>query len=203
MNTQQVLALAGVFQATELVRQAAHHGTWSGYAATTCLESLFRLEADTAEDVFGGKSQVRLGLETLAAVLGGDKRHTESLQYTVGLMQLQRQFLRQHAMQKTVGARLAGIADMGADLPQHDRQDQQAAEIATLYAETLSTLSPRIVVHGRPQYLQNERTVSWVRTLLFAGLRSAVLWRQVGGGRFSLLFGRKKALEQAHRLLAG
>lgn len=203
MNTQQILALAGVFQATELVRQAAHHGTWSGYAATTSLESLFRLEADTAEDVFGGKGQLRLGLETLAAVLGGDRRHTEALQYTVGLMQLQRRFWRDLPMQETVGERLSRIASVGEALPQHDRQDEQAAAIAELYAETISTLSPRIVVQGRPQYLQNPRTVNWIRTLLFAGLRSAVLWRQVGGGRFSLLFGRKKALEQAHRLLAG
>ncbi|WP_191621294.1 high frequency lysogenization protein HflD [Marinihelvus fidelis] len=203
MNTEQVLALAGVFQATELVRQAAHHGTWSGYAATTCLDSLFRLEADTAEDVFGGKSQLRLGLETLAAVLEGEQRHAESLQYTVGLMQLQRRFMRDGAMQALVGEKLADAAALGEALSQHERQDLQADAIAALYSETLSTLTPRIVVHGRPQYLQNPRTVSWVRSLLFAGLRSAVLWRQVGGGRFSLLFGRKKALEQAHRLLAG
>jgi high frequency lysogenization protein len=203
MKTQQVLALAGVFQATELVRQAANHGTWSGYAATTCLESLFRLEADTAEAVYGGTEKVRLGLQTLVAVLSGEQRHAESLQYVVGLMQLQRRFLREQAMQHEVGERLDAIALLGANLEQHERQDLQAGEIAELYANSLSTLTPRIVVHGRPQYLQNPRTVNWVRTLLFAGLRSAVLWRQVGGGRFSLLFGRRKALDAAHRLLAG
>ena len=61
----------------------------------------------------------------------------------------------------------------------------------------------RIVVNGKPQYLQVDRTVNWIRTLLFAGLRSAVLWRQLGGGRFSLMFGRKKMLEQAQTLLPG
>jgi len=72
-----------------------------------------------------------------------------------------------------------------------------------LYSKTISTISPRIVVNGKPQYLQVDRTVNWIRTLLFAGLRSAVLWRQLGGGRFSLMFGRKKMLEQAQTLLPG
>ena len=49
----RTLALAGVFQATELVRQAANHGTWSGYAATSCLYSLFELEADSLDDGAG------------------------------------------------------------------------------------------------------------------------------------------------------
>ena len=66
------LALAGVFQASELVRQAACHGTWSGYAATSSLNSLFKMEAETVDDIFGGKPRMRLGIETLVAVLQGD-----------------------------------------------------------------------------------------------------------------------------------
>jgi high frequency lysogenization protein len=45
--------------------------------------------------------------------------------------------------------------------------------------------------------------VDWVRTLLLAGLRSAVLWRQLGGGRFDLMFGRKKIMREAEALLLG
>ena len=59
------------------------------------------------------------------------------------------------------------------------------------------------MVSGRPQYLKNERTVNWVRTLLLAGLRSAMLWNQLGGGRFELMFGRKKIMQEAESLLMG
>ena len=89
--------------------------------------------------------------------------------------------------------------DDGSEI--HEIKDLQAKEIAALYTQTISTLSPRIVVNGRPQHLQVDRTVHWIRTLLFASLRSAVLWRQLGGGRFSLMFGRKKMLEEAQTLL--
>lgn len=201
--TQRILALAGVFQATELVHQAGHHGTWSGYAATTCLESLFQLEADSPEQVFGGRQRLRLGLETLLGILSGQQQQPETIQHVAGLLQLQRRFMRDAAMQERVGTELERIGRAGVDLEEHERQDLQAQQVAGLYSETISCLSPRIVVHGRPQHLQNPRTVNWIRTLLFAGLRSAVLWQQLGGGRFSLLLGRKKAIEEASEFLSG
>jgi high frequency lysogenization protein len=198
---ERTLALAGIFQATELVRQAANHGTWSGYAASASLNSLFQLEADSAEQIYGGVSKVRLGTETMLAVLQGDSRYTDSLRYTVGLLQIEKKFRRAAALQDEVGRRLQEIARVGPDLDQHDREDEQAHDISTLYTDTISHLSPRIVINGKPQYLKNERTVDWVRTLLLAGLRSAMLWQQMGGGRFELMFGRKKIMREAESLL--
>jgi len=197
------MALAGIFQATELVRQAANHGTWSGYAADTCLDSLLAIEADTVEEIYGDPSRLRLGAETLVSVLQGDRRHMESLGYAVSIMQLENNFRKKAQMQSRIGAELIEIARIDNDLEEHEIKDLQAQKIAALYTETISTLSPRIVVNGRPQHLQIERSVNWIRTLLFSGLRSAVLWRQMGGGRFSLMFGRKKMLEHAQALLPG
>jgi high frequency lysogenization protein len=199
----RTLALAGIFQATELVRQAAGHGTWSGYAASSCLHSLFTLESETSQEIYGGRKKVRLGIETLLAVLQGDGHYTESLRYSVGLMQIERKFRRSSRLQSQLGERLEEIAVTGTEFDQHDREDLQAHEISLLYGKTISTLSPRIVVNGKPQYLKKDRTVDWVRTLLLAGLRSAVLWHQLGGGRFDLMFGRKKIINEAEALLLG
>ena len=197
------MALAGIFQATELVRQAANHGTWSGYAADTCLESLLAIEADSVDEIYGDPMRLRLGAETLISILQGDRRHMESLGYAVSLMQLENNFRKKAQMQSLFGTELEQITRINTELEEHEAKDLQAKQIATLYTETISTLSPRIVVNGRPQHLQVDRTISWIRTLLFSGLRSAVLWRQMGGGRFSLMFGRKKMLEQAQTLLPG
>jgi high frequency lysogenization protein len=200
---ERTMALAGIFQATELVRQAANHGTWSGYAADTCLDSLLAIEADTVEDIYGSPDRLRLGAETLISVLQGDRRHMESLGYAVSIMQLENNFRKKPETQSRIGSELLAIAGIDDEKEEHEIRDLQAKKIAGLYTETISKLSPRIVVNGRPQHLQIDRTVDWIRTLLFAGLRSAVLWRQMGGGRFSLMFGRKKMLEQAQRLLPG
>ena len=200
---ERTMALAGIFQATELVRQAANHGTWSGYAADTCLDSLLAIEVDTVDEIYGNANRLRLGAETLVSVLQGDRRHVESLGYAVSIMQLENNFRKKAEMQSRIGMELQSVATIDGDLELHEIKDLQAEKIAALYKKTISTLSPRIVINGRPQYLQVDRTVNWIRTLLFAGLRSAVLWRQMGGGRFNLMFGRKKMLEQAQTLLPG
>ena len=199
----KTLALAGVFQASELVRQAACHGTWSGYAATACLNSLFALEAASIEEIYGGRERVRLGTETLMAVLQGDDQYADTLRYAIGLLQLQRRFNRSGKAQAEVGSTLEEIAGADPNLAQHEREDRQAREIAQLYTRTISKLSPRIMVSGKPQYLQLERTTDWIRTLLLAGIRSATLWSQLGGGRFELMFRRKKILRDVQQHLMG
>jgi high frequency lysogenization protein len=199
---ERTLALCGIFQATELVRQAACHGTWSGYAATACLNSLFVMEAESPSEIYGGRQRMKLGVETLLAILQGESRHADSLRYAVGLLQVEKKFRRAGKLQQEVGRRLEEIASAGEELDQHDREDLQASQVSALYSETISRLSPRIVVNGKPQYLKSQRTVDWVRTLLLAGLRSATLWHQLGGNRFELMFGRKTLIREAQWLLA-
>ena len=197
----RTLALAGVFQAAELVRQAANHGTWSGYAASSSLDTLFKLEAGSIAEIYGGTARMRLGIETMLAVLQGENRYAESLRYTVSLLQIEKKLRQSTRLQGVVGERLIDISQTGQELEQHEREDLQAHDISLLYTETISNLTPRIVVNGKPQYLKNERTVDWVRTLLLTGLRSATLWHQLGGGRFELMFGRKKIMQEAESLL--
>ncbi|MCW9047867.1 MAG: DUF489 family protein, partial [Gammaproteobacteria bacterium] len=49
--------------------------------------------------------------------------------------------------------------------------------------------------------LSQTNNANKVRALLFAAVRSAVLWRQCGGSRWQLLLSRKKYIESAARLL--
>lgn len=199
----RTLALAGVFQSAELVRQAANHGTWSGYAASAMMRSLFILEPKSIGDVYGDMERMRLGVEVLLSVLQGDRRHMESLQYAISLLKVERSLRHHRDMQATVGRELERIGQHPREAGELPDEDAMAAEVAHLYSETISTLSPRIIVQGRPQHLQSERTVNWIRSLLFAGLRSAYLWEQLGGNRWRLMFGRRQILQDARQLLAG
>lgn len=198
---QRTMALAGVFQSTELVRQAAMHGTWSGYAATSCLNSLFSMEADSIETIYGGVGKLRLGIETMLSVLRGEQRYLDTLRYSVSVLQVERKFKRRGAMLEQVGDGLDRIRELGKNLDDYEREDLQAQQISELYSQSISTIEPRIVVNGKPQYLQVDRTIDWVRTLLMSAMRSAYLWDQLGGGRFELVFGRKKICQAAESLL--
>jgi len=75
------------------------------------------------------------------------------------------------------------------------------SKLAELYTETVSTLQPRIMVKGEPVWLQQDAIVEKIRSLLLAGLRAAVLWNQVGGGRLQFLFRRKHYAALADELV--
>ena len=80
---------------------------------------------------------------------------------------------------------------------------QVFSRMAELYTGTLSTLRPRVMVTGNPQWLQQPALVERVRTALLAAVRSAVLWRQVGGRQWQLLMHRRQCSMLARGLLTG
>ena len=87
-------------------------------------------------------------------------------------------------------------ADNGETL--HPRLVEKLAE---LYTQTISTLTPRIMVNGEHGHLSNPAIAAKVRAALFAGIRSAFLWHQLGGSRWQLLFSRKKIAGEAATIL--
>jgi high frequency lysogenization protein len=54
---------------------------------------------------------------------------------------------------------------------------------------------------GDHNYLQQTRIASQIRALLLSAIRSAMLWRQVGGNRWQLLLQRKALAAQVDNLL--
>jgi high frequency lysogenization protein len=110
-------------------------------------------------------------------------------------------------MQTTVRAKLRPmtsmlpLSDNRATLPGEDleilKQDRTFRQLSDIYRETISTLSFRIQVAGKVEHLKNENIANRIRSLLFAGIRSALLWHQLNGRRWHLVFHRKRIQETA------
>ena len=196
----QTLALAGVMQAAELVNTVATEGRCDEARARASIDSLFTLEADSIGDVYGGINQLRDGLLGLQQQLGTQGiTNLDVVRYYMGLLNIERRFIRDSNMADAVRK---GLTNIQRDAELHELPQRQVrAKLSALYQETVSTLTPRIIVKGNPRHLQNEDITNDVRALLFAGLRSAVLWRQCGGRRWHTLFGRGATLRAAARLL--
>jgi high frequency lysogenization protein len=75
--------------------------------------------------------------------------------------------------------------------------------VAGVYQDTFSRLPQRIKVTGSAQHLENGENADIVRSLLLAGVRSAYLWRQLGGRRWKLAFQRRAMLRTAQDLSRG
>ena len=196
----QVIALAGVFQSARLVDRIAVNGECPQTFFRSSIHSLFQFEATGVETIYGGVAGVKLGLSTIADAFGKnpDAQFQATLRYAFGIMHLERKFAADPAMQKQVRSRLEHTAFKA----EHFSDDPKSLchNLAGIYQDTLSQLSFRIKVSGNSQYLSQEIYADQIRALLLAGIRSAFLWRQLGGQRWKLLFNRKKIVQAASAL---
>jgi len=198
--SERVLAFAGILQACHCVQQIARTGMTDTDAMTTSINSIFVLDADDTRDIYDSgdhlHSGIQYGIETLS-----NKRNestVEIMQYVISVIQLERS-LSKHP---DVLDQIATGIEKARNQAEHFSimHSNIMASLADLYTNTLSNLKPRIMVNGEPTQLDNADNVNKIRTLLLAAIRSAVLWRQLGGSRLQLLFSRKRYLSEMKTL---
>ncbi|MDB4409656.1 high frequency lysogenization protein HflD [Gammaproteobacteria bacterium] len=195
------IALAGIFQAARLVQQTGHAEKRDPVATTACIHSLFVTDPQAVSDVYGSTADLQVGLQTLQQQLSSSPagRDLELAGYVITMMHLQRKLRRRDDLMKTIRAGLDGLTP-GAVITISD-DVELIAGLADVYKETISTLSPRIMVKGDENVLGNSSSQNMIRALLLAGIRATVLWSQYGGSRIKLIFQRKVMIEQCSRML--
>lgn len=201
MNEARVLALAGMFQALSLVRDLAVGGECDEEAMQSSLASVFKIESDSAAEVFGGNFGVRRGLRVLIGQVEGSERDLPLFQMLVNVMKLERNLARHPEINQRLGEGLSGMQRQLQHFP--ITHATILARLADLYSENLSGLKPRITVVGNPLYLQQPALAQRVRALLMAALRATVLWHQLGGRRRHLLFRPQREAMVARGMLTG
>lgn len=196
------IAFAGMLQASELVRQIATSGNCSGQAAEASIASIFSRNPESTEDVYGGIGGVRMGLRVLTELFSArtGQENLQSLNYALGLAKLGVKVQRDRKRPQAIGEELDLVEKAWRDAGERI-DDSVNSQLADVYQRHVSTLDFRLSINGRPEYLKQPEKIAFVRALLLAGLRSAFLWRQVGGRQWRLVFQRTKMLEQARSLL--
>ena len=212
----QVVALAAVAQSAALVSKLSLHGNASQTELLASVNALLALNPRSESDIYPNLGHLNLGLRTLDDMLslGRSPENTSLVRYTWGMLSIRNKLDMNSAMQSNIRDRLQSIQSLllvpenatpwrMAETEKTDgqlRQEQSFEQLATLYQDTISTLSHRIQVHGQEDYLQNDYVSNRVRSLLLAGIRSAVLWHQLGGRRWRLILYRKRLQETASAL---
>ena len=197
----RTIALAGIFQAAYLVQQIARSGSVASAVMESSLETLFKFESNSVTEIYGTPADISTGLKTLTRQLSGDndKQDMEITRYVLGLIILERKLARNKNMLAEI---TAGLEKTQSKMDFFSlTHENTIASLADLYQQTISTLSPRILVDGEHGYLNQTSNASKIRALLLAGIRSTVLWRQCGGTRLQLLFRRKAYLDTAKSIL--
>lgn len=200
MNEAQVIALAGVFQSAALVRSTATTGSQDAAALEASIASILRIDVDDASGAFGGLSNLRIGLEALVQQLDRTPGDIVVSQIAVTVLRVERKLAGRPAMLQTLREGIEAIQRQVDHLGV--THTSVLARLSELYAGTLSNLRPRVVVQGNPLYLQQPAQVERIRSTLLAGIRAAVLWRQLGGSQWQLLFKRSQIVMSARGLLS-
>ena len=200
-NTEHgVIALAGIFQASALVNDIACHGMADSEAVEASIRSIFDTDPADTPSVYGGRAGVRRGLTTLIEQLSvAEKRNIELTRYVISIIVLERKLSRLPAMLDAIASGISRTRQQLEHFPM--LHDNIMASLADIYINTISKLTPRIIVRGEHGHLANPNNASKVRALLLAGIRAAVLWRQCGGNRWQLLLKRRQIAATAQQLV--
>ncbi len=201
----ETIALAAIVQAATLVANLATKNHTSEESFTTSIASIFKLKSASIEDVFDGKTNnipgLSLGLQTLSNII--NKRllsDSNILRYSIEIIALQKRLQANNKLAATIGNL---IEKLTPQLEYNLVTDQLIiTALSSIYENTLSNLGRRIQVTGNRSYLENPYNTNKIRALLFAGVRAAMLWQQVGGKRWHVLFYKKQIALNAKNLLS-
>lgn len=199
---EQTITLAAICQVAYWVQKISKTGQIDQDELTILLQSVMNTSPTSTLDVYGNDlSNLKIGLETLVKHLGNDSKDKdpELTRYVVSLLGLERRLSKKNKQMALLGER---IEQCERQLSHYEiNSETLISSIASIYSDIISPLATPIQITGEPEVLKQPNNQHRIRALLLAGIRSAVLWRQVGGKRRNILFARSKLVECAQTLL--
>ncbi len=216
----QVLALAAVFQAAQIVHVIATTGTSSlgelgQHYTQILLQSTLNIRAEHNPNqnsllFFQSLKNLSLGLRSLEQSLIAPydpqpknryprlkvKNAKQTLSYALSLLSLSRKVYRDKAYCEKISKAQQNIIRQLAFFNYDYQHPSIIAALAQVYTETASNLKPRIMVKGSEQAFKNPHEVAHIRAILFSGLQAAHYWRDLGGSPWKMLFTKDKILKQ-------
>ena len=199
---RMTLALAGTLQAANLMQSLANTGVTQPELLRMHLTSLLIIEPKNVLDVYQDESHLKLGLNLLKEVLSPKDHRTRRgcLHYLMAVIHLQDKLRHDAKRCHVIQQSLQRVQDR---LQYFDILDDTIIEnFADIYLDNIATFRYRIQVVGQPTYLKQGQVLCKIRATLLAAIRSAMLWRQVGGTRIHFLLRRNKIANTARQLLA-
>ena len=195
---KRVLALAGLVQAVHLVISAAKTGMIAQDSLDKSLKSIFVQNPGSIAEVYGGTSDISLGLNLLKDILNNfnAESHGDIVRYSLAVITLERAFVAQPDKLRGLGSEITRIDQLRMlNADNAGVSEEIVTQLADTYEQIVGQVQPRIKISGNRSHLQNMGNVKRIRALLLSALRSAVLFHQVGGRRWQLLLKRGRYKE--------
>ncbi|MDG0969411.1 MAG: high frequency lysogenization protein HflD [Porticoccaceae bacterium] len=193
-TSDQALSLAAVFHYAVLVDRLANTGEIPEVELANAMAVLLNQNPDSIVDLYGPSDNISLGVRSMRDMIVSQyNQHADVTRYVIGIMYLARRLYSDPERLKNIADRILNANHQAEHFsPTHDNV---IANVAGVYTDVVSTMRSRIQVTGNALYLSQPAVAQRVRCLLFAGIRSAFLWQQLGGKRSHLLWQRKNLIK--------
>jgi high frequency lysogenization protein len=203
-NTQEeniTLALAGIIQAAHLVQQFAKTGQYDEKSFETIINSIYCLDPENVISVYKSIDNLDVGLSGLVDLFSERRnaKHQEIGRYMISMIHLAKLLMKNPPMLNNLEKKLRYAISQAEFF--HPYHPTVIANLGQTYSDTIGQFQFKLHVIGKPEILSQSNNMVTVRAILLGGIRSAVLWHQMGGKQWQLLFHRKKIAQCAKKLL--
>lgn len=219
----RALALAGVFQATQLTHMTALGGRQSmGESGLFYFEQLIKASLNIRPsqgnsqqtlDFFHQLADVSLGLKSFENCLtqpfsSAPKSRLPKLastklpmSYAMALLHLEKKVYANPQFVKIIEQSQQKILKQLSFFDHNYSHPSIIANLAQTYVATAGSINPRIMVRGNAEAFKDAAHTNRIRASLFTGLQMAHLWRELGGSSWDfVLFGKRKLVRDIQDL---
>lgn len=207
----ETLALAALFQACTQIQRTARTGFVDPHAAAAVIRGLIITNPQSCEDIYAPNTLL-VGFRQVAASFS-----SASADKTTETVEITKNAFKVISLELTIEKNQAVFNKLGQDIdaaresilrryPDYEsgRADVVLSQdclhdFSELYQSLISPNFPRLMIYGEEAYLSRVENQEMIRTLLLAGIRACVLWRQVGGRRRYFLFRRRAIVDYARQ----
>lgn len=195
ISDDYIMALSALIQSAFFVEKIATSSKEIDNDVKILLESIYKTETFSAENIYGHKRNLSIGQNVLKNILNGNNE--------IYLMNTQKYALSIILIQKNI-SKIKDLQDLiRKKIDNYNENSMMATNFEDLisyseriYTEYIAIIRPRVIISGKKEFL--ETNSSLIRALLLSGIRAAFLWNYHGGSKWQLMFRRSEILNKCN-----
>lgn len=208
----ETLALAALFQSAAQIQRVARTGSVDEHTIAPLMRALVITDPDAIEDIYDPK-RLESGLNQLLTSLypkeAAQPKNAELIKIAFSILglvsNLEKQDMIYSQLDREVDSLRSNVLLMHPDYETEEDNILMDYDVIKLYSGIYSNLIspnfPKLIIYGEEHYLRRTELQEMIRALLLSGIRASILWHQVGGKRYSLMFRYKDIIECARNVL--
>lgn len=196
------MALTVLARIIEMVQDIASTGKVDAKRTSFLLHSLF-VAPDDPSSIYSDEKNMHKAMRHLLQLLRGEniEEIKRNMPHIMSVIALEKKLSQQPEMLDLISEGMVGIEKKEEYFGSLVHESVIAA-IADIYGSTLSTMSPRVVIRGKPEFLKVSYNTNSIRALLLVGIRAAYMWRTHGGNKWRMIFLRNRMANDIEHMLS-